>query len=327
MKIIDAIPEDHQPAVRDALLATFESADYDLVEKLTGVSALGVFRISVEGADYVLRLDPRHDVLRDPVRQAACIRIASAGGVTPEHVFADEHTGVSIARYVTPHPAPWATRLVEAASLVRRLHALPLFPRLAPYRDNMQLVRVGLTETQVLPPPVLSSLVEALDRALDAYPWDNDLVSSHNDLNPSNMVFDGERTWIVDWETAFAADRYVDIAALANWLTSSEAGENQVLRGYFGEPTAYQRARFHLMRQINRLFYGGMLLITAAGPGVQVSQADWDANPGLDVLRPQMNKLAIHGGRLLFGCAFLKDALAAIAAPAFAEAVEEVRRA
>jgi len=42
------------------------------------------------------------------------------------------------------------------------------------------------------------------------YPHDHpDMVSSHNDLfKPDNIVFDGQRLWLVDWETAFLNDRY-----------------------------------------------------------------------------------------------------------------------
>jgi thiamine kinase-like enzyme len=30
-----------------------------------------------------------------------------------------------------------------------------------------------------------------------------ELVSSHNDLNPNNVLFEGERAWLIDWELAF----------------------------------------------------------------------------------------------------------------------------
>jgi thiamine kinase-like enzyme len=39
------------------------------------------------------------------------------------------------------------------------------------------------------------------------YPRNDDLVASHNDVKPENIVFDGDRVWLVDWEVAFLNDR------------------------------------------------------------------------------------------------------------------------
>ena len=208
--------------------------------------------------------------------------------------------------------------------MVRRMHELPLFPAFIPYRDAMAGVIAGLTASGVLPPSVQAQLADLSAQVLAAYPWDGDLVSSHNDLNPSNIVFDGTRSWIVDWETAFAADRYVDVASLTNWLTSDTAGELVVLEAYFGgTPTDYQRARLYLMRQINRLFYGGMLTMAATWiePELKLTQEQWEAAPGLDILRPEMGTLAVHSGRIRFGCGFLKDGVAGLTGPGFAAAV------
>jgi hypothetical protein len=52
--------------------------------------------------------------------------------------------------------------------------------------------------------------------------YDLEIVSRHNDLNPNDILFDGARVWIVDWEGAFAADHYVDLAALANFMTPAD---------------------------------------------------------------------------------------------------------
>jgi hypothetical protein len=41
------------------------------------------------------------------------------------------------------------------------------------------------------------------------YPHDDpEMVSSHNDVfKPDNILFDGHRVWLVDWEAAFLNDR------------------------------------------------------------------------------------------------------------------------
>ena len=50
------------------------------------------------------------------------------------------------------------------------------------------------------------------------------------------MRFDGNRIWLVDWESAFLNDRYVDLAIVANFFVKDEAQEEAYLSAYFGEP-------------------------------------------------------------------------------------------
>ncbi len=86
---------------------------------------------------------------------------------------------------------------------------------------------------------------------------DSDLAPGHNDLfKPDNMLFDGNRLWLVDWEAAFQNDRYADLAVVANMIVTNESEERIYLQEYLGEPPdEYQRARFYLMRQLAHMFY------------------------------------------------------------------------
>ena len=87
---------------------------------------------------------------------------------------------------------------------------------------------------------------------------DSDLAPGHNDLfKPDNMLFDGNRLWLVDWEAAFQNDRYADLAVVANMIVTNESEERIYLRKYFGEPPdEYQKspilfdetARTHVLR-------------------------------------------------------------------------------
>jgi hypothetical protein len=89
---------------------------------------------------------------------------------------------------------------------------------------------------------------------------------SHNDLfKPDNMLFDGSRLWMVDWEAAFQNDRYADLAVVANMLVANETEEQTYLQEYFGAPPdSYQAARFFLMRQLAHMFY--TLVFLSLGP-------------------------------------------------------------
>ena len=104
---------------------------------------------------------------------------------------------------------------------------------------------------------------------------DSDLAPGHNDLfKPDNMLFDGNRLWLVDWEAAFQNDRYADLAVVANMIVTNESEETIYLREYFGEPpNEYQRARFYLMRQLAHIFYA-MAFLTRASSGAPIDLSE-----------------------------------------------------
>lgn len=104
-------------------------------------------------------------------------------------------------------------------------------------------------------------------------PLDSEMVPSHNDLfKPDNILFDGNRVWLVDWEAAFQNDRYADLAVVANMIVSNEQEEETYLQEYFGTPPdEYQKARFYLMKQVAHMFYA-MAYLAMASPGKPI---DW----------------------------------------------------
>jgi hypothetical protein len=129
----------------------------------------------------------------------------------------------------------------------------------------------------ILPEPDLEELLALYARVVAAFPSpDPDLAPSHNDLfKPDNMLFDGSRLWLVDWEAAFQNDRYADLAVVANMLVANEAEEQIYLQEYFGAPpVSYQAARFYLMKQLAHIFYA-MVFLSLGSAGKPV---DW-SNP------------------------------------------------
>jgi Ser/Thr protein kinase RdoA (MazF antagonist) len=148
------------------------------------------------------------------------------------------------------------------AQAVRKLHTTPLFPPLVPFLDGMATLLGNFAATGILPAGLSARLNDVLGAVSPVCrPGPEDIVSSHNDLNPNNILFAGDRAWFVDWESAFSADRYVDLATISIFFGEDEADRERMLAAYFGRPSvAAERARLELMRQVIRIFYGVMLL-------------------------------------------------------------------
>ena len=88
----------------------------------------------------------------------------------------------------------------------------------------------------ILPKGESEELFARYARVFAVYPHhDPDMVSSHNDLfKPDNILFDGHRVWLVDWEAAFPNDRYADLAVVANLVVTNNAEERVYLQEFFG---------------------------------------------------------------------------------------------
>ena len=93
----------------------------------------------------------------------------------------------------------------------------------------------------------LSSEVEAALTGADHAP-----VPCHGDLMPDNMIYDGERVRIVDWEYAGMGDRFFDLGNLSANARFDEGDDEWLLTAYFNEPpTARRFAAVRLMRLVS----------------------------------------------------------------------------
>ena len=121
----------------------------------------------------------------------------------------------------------------------------------------------------ILPKGESEELFARYAQVAAVYPHhDPDMVSSHNDLfKPDNILFDGHRVWLVDWEAAFLNDRYADLAVVAGariqGLSSAHLGgrgqpggqpdENRLWQGSLGTALAERAASTIQRSSENRL--------------------------------------------------------------------------
>jgi len=274
------IPSEKREAVECGLREAFGVSEFDEISQITrGQTSSLVCRMVVGGSAYLLKMILREE---DPSRHFESMKAAAAAGIAPRVYYASVEDRIFISDFVADDgPPDRSDALVRLPALLRRLHALPPFGR-APFNTTFTfLLRKG---------PALDGflgrfkseelLLHHAELAAACWQDEADMVSSHNDLfKPDNMLFDGERVLLVDWEAAFLNDRYADLAVVANQLVTNDVEEAAFLREYFrAEPDEYQLARLHLMRQLAHLFYTmaflGLLRPDLTGPE---SVPDYDA--------------------------------------------------
>jgi aminoglycoside phosphotransferase (APT) family kinase protein len=259
------IPQEKIAAVTRGLNEAFGVAAFDDIRDLTErPSSNRVFRIVVRGSAYLLRINTRAG---DMTRHFSCMQAAAEAGLAPRVRYACADDRISISDFVEAVPFPTTDALHRIPAALRTLHALPPFPVVSFNTTCTFLLNQGpaldaflqkFRAANILPENDREELLAQYAQVAAAYSsLDPDPAPSHNDLfKPDNILFDGSRLWMVDWEAAFQNDRYADLAVVANMLVANAAEEQIYLQEYFGAPPdSYQAARFYLMKQLAHLFY------------------------------------------------------------------------
>jgi thiamine kinase-like enzyme len=215
------------------------------------------YRVRMGDGDYVVRVSGKDTSVLGIDRGAECeaTRIAARLGVAPEvAAFLPQHDCL-VTRFVAGRPVAEAELRAEpilsaVAGLLRTVHGGPPLPArfdafaiVRSYRDEI-VARGGAEPAAYARADAAAQRIAAVLVGPDHAP-----VACHNDLLAGNILRDGERLRIVDWEYAGMGDRFFDLANLSVNNGFAAADEARLLEVYFDEPpTARHRAVLSLMR-------------------------------------------------------------------------------
>lgn len=252
------IPTEKLPAVTKAIQYAFGVNSFDSIEQLTkGLSGSLVCKMLIGGKPYLLRLVVKTETRENPAHYFTCMQMAAEAGIAPRIHYMNVEDRISITDFIEARPYPAVKAREQMPVLLRQLHALPKFAASINYVDVADSFVKRFRSSGLVTGNELDDVYEQYDRISAAYPrhHEENQVSCHNDVKKDNIIFDGVRPWLVDWEAAFLNDRFVDLAALANFVVKNEADETKFLQTYFQDSlTGYDAACFYLMGMVVHLF-------------------------------------------------------------------------
>jgi aminoglycoside phosphotransferase len=251
------------------LLAFLPEELVGVVQNITpineGLSGAGVYAVATSRGAYVLRLPPPELAGDEFAQQLRVMRRAAEAEIAPALVHVDEAARAVVSVRIQGMPISAALAnptdrprvLGSVIEQLRRLHALDT---------------TGITRQEPLP---YAQKIWAAQRVRPGFPvWAGDLAHifgaiapvlaadprltlNHNDMNPGNVMWDGERAWLIDWEACGLGHPYFDLACLALFLRLDEATAFALAERHDGAPlTDASRASFRAMLKLSGLLCG-----------------------------------------------------------------------
>lgn len=321
----DALPAARRDSVRSALAIAFGSDSVGAITPVAGgITTASTFRLEARGRRYLLRAEGEPSPLRNP-HQYVSMRIATEAGIAPAIHYIDEAARIVVIDFIEQQPLKTYSggprALAQAlGELFSRVQATPIFPYYVNYADIVARLFAHVRRTGLFAAGLLDTHVERLELIRETYNAGlTRLVSSHNDPTPGNILFDGERLWLIDWESACRNDPLVDAAIVLDHFARSQELEDVLLKAWFGRaPDEGLRARLAPVRALTRLYYAGVMLSASAAASWVTDDTDLSAPTA------QQFRLAIDEGRLTRGTAgtmhilgkmFLASFLSGVAPP------------
>ena len=289
-----------------------------------GLSGAGVYRVDAGGGAFVLKVAGASGTDEDWRRKVRIQQLAADAGLAPRIVHLDEERRAVVSDFVADRgflAIYWDPRTQDGAldqlgESVRRIHALPV-PGDATPGDALSFL-AGASAALGDGFPLPAFVRDAIARVIAEPPpiRDRAIVLSHNDVNPTNLVYDGTRLLFLDWETAAPNDPWFDLASIAVFMRMDSARCRRLVGAYEGAPVTHLPAGFEYNRRLMAAMCGANALRMARQAGHPGAAGDelLETTPGIGELYQRLRagelNLATPAGMWAFGLAFAKASIA-----------------
>jgi aminoglycoside phosphotransferase (APT) family kinase protein len=283
-----------------------------------GLSGAGVYAVTSTNGEYILRIQGEGANDDFWSQHLLILRRAAEYGAAPPVVHVDEGARAIVSARISGVPLPAvladpAQRQVAIADVIARLRSLhTIDPSGIDERNALDYARSvwNVQRNRAGFPAWAADTGSVFDRLEAVLARDTRRVVSHNDVNPGNVLWDGTRSWLVDWEVAGLGHPYYDLAAFVTFLgVDPERGYELLALQEQMSLDDRARATFAALRQLVALAVGYVFLSMVPDLNVFVAPTRDDALTLMQcgaAMRKGELDLETPRGRALFGHAFLR---------------------
>lgn len=297
--------------------------DTILTKVSAGLSGAGVYRVDAGGQAYVLKIAGGEQPLDEWREKLHYQQLAADAGLAPRVVHVDESCRSVVNAYVADRsfpmlfftPATRAAAITQLGRTLRRVHDLPLPADAKPVDGRAFLATVWAGPVKKLATPSFARDAVSSLLGEKAPESERALVLSHNDVNPSNLVYDGENLLLVDWTTSGPNDPLYDLAAISLFLRMDASTCEALVAAHDDAPIASLPPAFLYNRRLAGVLCVSMFLNLAQqrGHAGAIGDETLESTPSLAEFYQRMRAgtldIATAEGQWAFGLSLLKESL------------------
>ena len=230
------------------------------LEELPGGITNRNYKVVSAAGNRMARVCEDHRVLGiDRRNEVACQGAAAALGIAPEIVYHEE--GILVSEFIEAQTL--ADSDVREAAALRRL--AQVLRHLHGSRDSLsgemlyfcpfQTIRTYVGNARELG----ARLLETIDSVLEDMIWLSEEISPfrpalcHNDVLAANILDDGDRLWLVDWEYGGMGNPLFDLAGVCGNCGLEREEEVLLLSAYFGREDAAVAREVRILKAVSLL--------------------------------------------------------------------------
>lgn len=288
---------------------------------------------------YVIRVLNANLSRQEKAREIATTQLFSERGVSPQVEYTDLANGIILMRYIQ-HQPKWMmpmsqSKLIELARLLRVMHSIKLSSDTTQFAANHRMQQFeekvhALTASPCLG-DILNKVLAAHTEILSLLSHQLDHTLCHYDLNPWNLLHDGQRLWAIDWEFSQVGHPLLDLATIANFLRLPPEKDHFLLTCYFGgKITDENKHIYYLMKQLSYLRYAICSLGLCENMNMQPRLDQIEQLPPFQQFIPGKNPpfaidKATDEGRMMIAIMFAKEALQNRQSSSYQDAIEAIK--
>ena len=208
------------------------------IARIEGGLTNKAWRLDANGGRWFVRLGHPQSIRLGVDRTSECIvvRAAAAAGLAPAVHACDPASGLLVTRFVdgrtwTATDVQGTGSLQRVAERLRQLHGLPLPAGVhdVDYERQASQLAADLPGCDATATRLAGRAAAAFERIGDGgYPT----AMCHNDLHHLNLLDDGERLWLVDWEYGGRGNPLFDVAGFLALHDLGPAATREFLEAY-----------------------------------------------------------------------------------------------
>jgi thiamine kinase-like enzyme len=216
------------------------------------------YRLDCEGGPYVLRMleENSRPLGIDRLVEYAAFKAAENAGIGPEVVAFLPRKQTLVTRFVkgrrlTPKTLREPAILRRVVASMRRYHACPNGTGTFSGFETVRRYYAQARRRKIVFSRSIKEALRILARIEEEIGVPEHTCHCHNDLLSSNLIDDGHKIWVLDWEYAGTGDLFFDLGNLAANSLFNQEQEKLLLQYYFGKARPADLRRLRLMRLVS----------------------------------------------------------------------------